>query len=117
VIWHAADVTGRKRSRVRSRRGKVPGCYSDQTSLAPHPMAKSFEVNFEEMVQAVAHAVADQTFEGGMEWKPTVDWMWLLKAGTMRGYNPRLVTAPSGPRCGKYGAAFPPKGIDPPWIW
>jgi hypothetical protein len=28
-----------------------------------------------------------------MEWKPAVDWMWLLKAGANGHYNPRLISA------------------------
>jgi basic membrane protein A and related proteins len=31
-------------------KAKVLGCYSDQTSLAPHNMATSFEMNLEGMV-------------------------------------------------------------------
>jgi basic membrane protein A len=40
----------------------------------------------------VAHAVASGSFSGGTEWKPAVDWMWLLKAGSNGHYNPRLVS-------------------------
>jgi hypothetical protein len=55
-------------------------------------MGTSFEMNLEGMVQAVAHATAKQAFVGGTEWKPAVDWMWLLKAGAMGDHNPQLVT-------------------------
>src|SRR5271163_4904161 len=95
VIWHAADVTGLGAIQgAVAGKAKVLGCYSDQTSLAPHNMAASFEMNLEGMVQAVAHAVANHTFVGATEWKPAVDWMWLLKAGAMGDHNPQLVTAP-----------------------
>ena len=56
-------------------------------------MATSFQMNLEGMVQAVAHATANHSFVGGTEWKPAVDWMWLLKAGAMGDHNPQLVTA------------------------
>jgi hypothetical protein len=45
------------------------------------------------MVQAVAHATANHSFVGGTEWKPAVDWRWLLKAGAMGDHNPQLVNA------------------------
>jgi hypothetical protein len=44
------------------------------------------------MVQTVAHSVANHSFAGGTEWKPTVDWMWLLKAGANGDHNPQLVS-------------------------
>jgi basic membrane protein A len=95
VIWHAADVTGLGAIQgAVAGKAKVLGCYSDQTSLAPHNMATSFEMNLEGMVQAVAHATANHSFVGGTEWKPAVDWMWLLKADAMGDHNPQLVTAP-----------------------
>ena len=94
VIWHAADVTGLGAIQgAVAGKAKVMGCYSDQTNLAPHNMATSFEMNLGGMVQTVAHAVANRTFVGGTEWKPTVDWMWLLKAGAQGDHNPQLVTA------------------------
>ena len=68
------------------------GCYSDQTNLAPNNMATSFLMNLEGMVQSAAHSVANRTFAGGTEWRPTVDWMWLLKAGAKGNYNPQLVS-------------------------
>jgi basic membrane protein A len=74
-------------------KAKVMGCYSDQTSLAPNNMATSFEMNLGGVVQTVSHAVANGSFSGGTEWKPAVDWMWLLKAGSNGHYNPRLVSA------------------------
>ena len=79
---------------------------SDQTNLAPNNMATSFEMNLEGMVQTVAHAVANRSFAGGTEWKPTVDWMWLLKAGARGNHNPQLVSPRNGLRFKKYGAIF-----------
>jgi basic membrane protein A len=94
VIWHAADVTGLGAIQgAVAGKAKVMGCYSDQTSLAPDNMATSFEMNLGGVVQTVSHAVADRSFSGGTEWKPAVDWMWLLKAGSNGHYNPRLVSA------------------------
>jgi basic membrane protein A len=94
VIWHAADVTGLGAIQgAVAGKAKVMGCYSDQTSLAPNNMATSFEMNLGGVVQTVAHAVANGSFSGGTEWKPAVDWMWLLKAGANGQYNPRLVSA------------------------
>ena len=49
-------------------------------------------MNLGGMVQTVAHAVANRSFAGGTEWKPTVDWMWLLKAGAKGDHNPQLVS-------------------------
>jgi basic membrane protein A and related proteins len=93
VIWHAADVTGLGAIQgAVAGKAKVMGCYSDQTSLAPNNMATSFEMNLGGMVQTVAHAVANRSFAGGTEWKPTVDWMWLLKAGGRGDHNPELVS-------------------------
>jgi basic membrane protein A len=92
VIWHAADVTGLGAIQgAVAGKAKVLGCYSDQTSLAPNNMAVSFEMNLEGLVKTVAHAVADHSFAGGTEWKPTVDRMWLLKAGAHGDHNPQLV--------------------------
>jgi len=94
VIWHAADVTGLGAIQgAAAGKAKIIGCYSDQTNLAPNYMATSFEMNLGGMVQGVAETVAKGSFAGGTEWKPTVDWMWLLKAGSMGEYNPRLVSA------------------------
>jgi basic membrane protein A len=93
VIWHAADVTGLGVIQgALAGHVKVMGCYSDQTSLAPNNMATSFEMNLGGVVVTVAHAVANRSFAGGTEWKPTVDWMWLLKAGGHGSYNPELVS-------------------------
>ena len=93
VIWHAADVTGLGAIQgAVAGKAKVLGCYSDQTNLAPNNMATSFEMNLEGMVQAVSHAVANHTFAGGTEWRPVVDWMWLLKAGAHGDHNPQLVS-------------------------
>jgi basic membrane protein A and related proteins len=93
VIWHAADVTGLGAIQgAVAGNAKVIGCYSDQTSLAPNNMATSFEMNLEGMVQAVSHAAAGHTFAGGTEWRPAVDWMWLLKAGAHGDHNPQLVS-------------------------
>ena len=94
VIWHAADVTGLGAIHgAVAGKAKVIGCYSDQTSLAPDAMATSFEMNLGGVVQRTAHAVAGGSFTGGNEWKPAVDWMWLLKAGAHGDYNPKLVSA------------------------
>jgi basic membrane protein A len=93
VIWHAADVTGLGAIQgAVAGKAKVLGCYSDQTLLAPNNMAASFEMNLEGVVQAVSHAVANHTFAGGTEWKPVVDWMWLLKAGAHGDHNPQLAS-------------------------
>ena len=93
VIWHAADVTGLGAIQgAVAGNAKVMGCYSDQTDLAPNNMATSFEMNLGGMVQTVAHEVANRSFAGGKEWKPTVDWMWLLKAGARGNHNPQLVS-------------------------
>ncbi len=93
VIWHAADVTGLGAIQgAAAGNVKVMGCYSDQTALAPNHMATSFEMNLGGVVKTVAHSVANQSFVGGMEWKPAVDWMWLLRAGSNGDYNPRLVS-------------------------
>jgi basic membrane protein A and related proteins len=93
VIWHAADVTGLGAIQgAVAGKAKVLGCYSDQTGLAPNNMATSFQMNLEGMVQAVSHAVANHTFAGGTEWRPVVDWMWLLKAGVHGDHNPKLVS-------------------------
>jgi basic membrane protein A len=93
VIWHAADVTGLGAIQgAIAGKAKVLGCYSDQTDLAPNNMATSFEMNLGGMVQTVAHATAKHSFAGGKEWKPTVDWMWLLKAGAHGDHNPQLVS-------------------------
>jgi basic membrane protein A len=96
VLWHAADVTGLGviQGAAQSQTPvKVMGCYSDQTSLAPTHMATSFEMNLAGMVQMAANAVANHTFAGGTEWHPTVDKMWLLRAGANGDYNPNLITA------------------------
>jgi len=100
VIWHAADVTGLGaiQGAVQSggqagQRVKVLGCYSDQTGLAPKAMAASFEMNLAGMVTTISESVAQNRFAGGTEWKPTVDKMWLLKAGAHGDHNPELVTA------------------------
>ena len=93
VIWHAADVTGLGAIQgAVAGNVKVMGCYSDQTNLAPLNMATSFEMNLSGMVQSVAKAVAYGSFAGGTEWRPIVDWMWLLKAGAMGNHNPKLVS-------------------------
>src|ERR1700733_8424451 len=93
VIWHAADVTGLGAIRgAVAGKAKVLGCYSDQTNLAPNNMATSFLMNLEGMVKSAAHSVANRTFVGGTEWRPTVDWMWLLKAGLHGDHNPQLAS-------------------------
>ena len=37
--------------------------------------------------------MASGTFAGGIEWRPPVDEMWLLKNGANGNHNPHLVTA------------------------
>lgn len=94
VIWHAADVTGLGAIQgAVAGNVKVLGCYSDQTSLAPNNMATSFQMNLNGMVVTIAGEVADHKFVGGSEWNPSVDQMWLLKAGANGDHNPRLATA------------------------
>lgn len=94
VIWHTADVTG-----LGAIQGavagniKVMGCYSDQSALAPNNMATSFALDLGGMVISIAEFVADGTFAGGTEWRPSVDRMWLQRCGANGAYNPRLVTA------------------------
>jgi basic membrane protein A and related proteins len=93
VIWHAADVTGLGAIQGAAAAGiKAMGCFSDQTSLAPRNMATSFELNLKGAVETVAKWVAEGSFAGGREWKPTVDEMWLLKAGASGDHNPKLVS-------------------------
>jgi hypothetical protein len=75
------DRVGRRDPGGSCGQDKGAGLLFRPTSLAPHNMAASFEMNLEGMVQAVAHATANHAFVGGAEWKPAVDWMWLLKAG------------------------------------
>lgn len=94
VIWHAADVTGLGAIQGAVSKGvKVLGCYSDQTDLAPDNMGTSFEINLAGMVVAQANAVADGTFKGGTEWRPSVKTMWLLKSGANGDHNPRVIPA------------------------
>ncbi len=94
VIWHGADVTGLGAIEGAAAAGiKVMGCYSDQTSLAPRNMATSFELNIRGAVETVAKWVAAGSFTGGREWKPTVDEMWLPRAGANGDHNPKLVSA------------------------
>lgn len=94
VIWHAADVTGLGAIQAAVEADvKVLGCYSDQTLLAPKNMATSLEMNLFGMVATTAAAVADGTFKGGVEWKPTLAEMWLLKAGALGDHNPDLASA------------------------
>jgi basic membrane protein A and related proteins len=94
VIWHAADVTGLGAIQgAVAGNVKILGCYSDQTSLAPNNMAASFQMNLDGMVVTIATNVADRKFAGGSEWHPSVDEMWLLKAGANGDHNPELVTA------------------------
>ena len=116
MIWHAADVTGLGAIQgAVAGKAKVMGCYSDQTNLAPNNMATSFEMNLGGMVQTVAHAVANHTFAGGTEWKPVVDWMWLLKAGANgRPQSAAGFSTQSGPHFKRSGAISPPIRIDCP---
>jgi isopentenyldiphosphate isomerase len=74
-------------------------------------------MNLEGMVQAVAHATANHSFVGGAEWKPAVDWMWLLKAGAMGDHNPQLVTGPQWAAFQKIWSDVSAHRIDlSPWI-
>jgi basic membrane protein A len=94
VIWHAADVTGLGAIQgAVAGNVKVLGCYSDQTELAPNNMATSFEMNLGGMVISVSQEVASGAFDGGTEWRPPVNQMWLQKCGKNGDYNPRLVSA------------------------
>lgn len=95
VIWHAADVTGLGAIQAASEAQgvKVIGCYSDQTALAPAIMGTSFAMDLAGMVRKTAMAVADGSFAGGTEWRPTVDEMWLLQAGAKGDHNPDVVSA------------------------
>jgi basic membrane protein A len=96
VIWHAADITGLGVIQgAVAAKVKVIGCYSDQTDLAPLNMATSFEMNLSYMVVNAAHSVAQNAFAGGTEWRPSVDKMWLLRAGSHGAYNPNLISASS----------------------
>ena len=94
VIWSPADVTalGAIEGAV-AKDIRVLGCYSDQTGLAPKNMGTSFEINLAGMVVTQATAVADGTFKGGTEWKPSLKTMWLLKAGSDGDHNPKVVSA------------------------
>jgi basic membrane protein A len=113
VIWHAADVTGLGAIQgAVAGKAKVLGCYSDQTNLAPNNMATSFEMNLAGMIQAVSHAVANHTFAGGTEWRPVVDWMWLLKAGAHGDYNPELVSPQAWTEFRKVWSDLSAKRID-----
>ena len=98
VIWHSADVTGLgviQGAAQSNQPVKIMGCYSDQTPLAPTKMATSFELNLAGMVTTIAQSTANHTFAGGTEWRPTVDKMWLLRAGSNGQYNPALISAAS----------------------
>jgi basic membrane protein A len=95
VIWHSADVTGLgviQGAAQSTQPVKIMGCYSDQTPLAPTRMATSFEMNLAGMVTTIAQSTANHTFAGGTEWRPTVDQMWLLRAGPNGQYNPNLIS-------------------------
>lgn len=113
VIWHAADVTGLGVIQgAVAGKVKMIGCYSDQTNLAPANMATSFEMNLAGMVTTVANAVADRTFAGGTEWRPSVNKMWLLKAGARGAYNPNLVSAAAWQAFQKIWSALSVNAID-----
>ncbi len=113
VLWHAADVTGLGVIQgAVAGKVKMIGCYSDQTSLAPANMATSFQMNLAGMVTGVANAVVDHTFAGGTEWRPSVDKMWLLKAGACGNYNPHLVSATAWQAFQKVWTALSVNAID-----
>lgn len=96
VIWHAADVTGLGAIQGASAAGvKVMGCYANQTDLAPDQIATSFAMNLDWMVVQLGKAIADGSFKGGEEWKPTVIEMWSAIYGTgddAVAVNPALVS-------------------------
>ena len=113
VIWHAADVTGLGVIQgAVAGKVKMIGCYSDQTNLAPANMATSFEINLAGMVTTVANAVADHTFAGGTDWRPSVNRMWLLQAGAHGAYNPSLVSAAAWQAFEKIWSALSVNAID-----
>lgn len=95
VIWHAADITGLGaiQAVAKSSGVKALGCYSDQTSLAPKHMVTSFAMDLAGMVTKTADMVASGSFHGGVEWKPTLDQMWILQAGAAGDHNPDLISA------------------------
>ena len=78
VIWHAADVTGLGAIQgvAESEGVKALGCYANQTSIAPQEIATSFAMNLGWMVVQLGTAIANGSFVGGEEWKPTVAEMW-----------------------------------------
>lgn len=94
VIWHAANVTGLGAIQAAAEAPgvKALGCYSDQTELAPNVMGTSFAMNLAGMVTTVAESVAGGSFEGGSEWRPTVDQIWVLEAGPGRDHNPEVIS-------------------------
>jgi hypothetical protein len=49
-------------------------------------------MNLAGMVTTIAESAANHTFAGGTEWRPTVDKMWLLRAGPNGLYNPQLIS-------------------------
>jgi basic membrane protein A len=113
VIWHAADLTGLGAIQATiAANVKVIGCYSDQTPLAPNNMATSFEMNLGGMVVTVAQQVADGSFEGGKEWRPSVDHMWLPRCGKNGEYNPRLVSTEEWSKFQKVWADIASRKID-----
>ena len=82
VIWHAADVTGLGAIQGASSAGaKVIGCYANQTSVAPDTMATSFVMNLPWVVGELGRTLADGSYSGGTEWKPTVTEAWSLSYG------------------------------------
>lgn len=93
VIWHAANVTGLGAIQAAAEAPgvKALGCYSDQLDLAPEVIGTSFAMNLAGMVTTVAGTVADGSFKGGTEWRPTVDQIWVLKAGPGRDHNPAVI--------------------------
>jgi basic membrane protein A len=93
VIWHAADVTGLGAIQgAAAAKVKAIGCYDDQASVAPDSVASSFEQKLAWIVEQVGHSVADKTFKGGEEWRPSLAQSWVTLYGN-ESYNPKLVTA------------------------
>lgn len=93
VIWHAANVTGLGAIQAAAEAAgvKAIGCYSDQIDLARNVIGTSFAMNLAGMVTTVAGSVADGSFKGGTEWRPTVDKIWVLEAGPGKDHDPAVI--------------------------
>jgi len=92
VIFHAGDVTGLGAIRGASGAGvRIIGCYADQTALAPALMATSFVVNLRWMISELGVQLANGSFEGGTEWRPSLKEMWVPAYDQTR-YNNAIVS-------------------------